>query len=179
MNKLILENIKRGLPGITDSFGGFMSDCAVFCFASEKHESGIFIKVKTDTDTKKYEVVWDIEVTDKMRRTMSDPDRTTEFGAMCMAILMTLELTPYKGFEVSQRGTGVDFWLYEEDSDDLDLSASARLEISGIRKATTQNSVTSRLRIKKNQVKQSSSTGLPAYIAITEFSKPDAAFVKK
>lgn len=179
MNKLILEKTKSGLSGITDNFGGFMSDCAVFCFTSEKHESGIFIKIKTDIGTKHYEVVWDTEVTDKMRRTMNDPGRTTEFGGMCMAILMTLELTHYKGFEVSQKGTGVDFWLFEEDSDDLDFSASARLEISGIRKANHQNSVTSRLRVKKNQVKLSSNTGIPAYIAITEFSKPDAVFVQK
>lgn len=179
MNKIILETTKGGLSGITDSFGGFISECAVFCFDSQNHESGVIIKIKTDTDTKKYEVIWDTEVTDKMRRTMNDPERTTEYGAMCMAILMTLKLTSFKGFEVSQKKTGIDFWLYEEDSDDLDFSASARLEISGIRKATSQNNVTSRLRIKKNQVNQSSSTGLPAYIAITEFSKPDAAFIKK
>lgn len=179
MNRFKLEATKGGLSGITDSFGGFMSECAVFSFVSQQHESGIVVKVKTDADTKKYEVVWETDVTDRMRRTMNDPERTTEYGAMCMAILMTLELTSYKGFEVSQKKTGIDFWLYEEDSDELDFSASARLEISGIRRATNQNNLTSRLRIKKNQVNQSSSTGLPAYIAITEFSKPEAAFIKK
>jgi len=178
IKKLILEST-QSIPGITPNFGGFMSECAVFCFGSEQHLAGVKIKIKTEDQSQQYEVFWNTEITDTMRRTMNDPERTTEYGAMCIAILMTLELTEYKGFEVSKKKTGIDFWLFKEDTDDLDLSASARLEISGIRKASTQNTLSSRLKVKKNQVNQSSSTGLPAYIAITEFSKPEAAFVKK
>jgi hypothetical protein len=53
------------------------------------------------------------------------------------------------------------------------------LEVSGIRKASRTNSIASRHKLKIEQVKQSASSGLEVYIAITEFSKPHSLFVTK
>lgn len=96
---------------------------------------------------------------------------------MAVAIILTLKLTEFTSFETSETGSGIDFWLSNDD-DDLNFFG-ARLEVSGIRRATQTNSLDKRVKIKLDQASKSDSTSLPAYIAIIEFNKPESAFIKK
>lgn len=156
-----------------------MTDCAGYSFLDHEHESGVELKVKTDDARESYQVFWDVEMSSDLERSMRDPERTTEFAAMGLAVLLTLDLTNYKLFEVSRKGSGVDFYLYEEDGDDLDFGKGARLEISGIRKESAQNTLRKRVNIKLKQAEKSALTGKIAYISVSEFSKPQSAFVTK
>ncbi|AQG81329.1 hypothetical protein AWR27_19600 [Spirosoma montaniterrae] len=122
-----------------------------------------------------FSVQWDLVITDAIHKTYRDEKRTTDWGAMCVAILLVRQFTRYTNFETTKTGDGIDFWLMEENGFDF----AARLEVSGIRQQTKTNSITSRLERKKKQTQQSDATQLPAYIAITEFSKPEALFFLK
>ena len=61
--------------------------------------------------------------------------------------------------------------------DDINF-IKARLEISGIRKETPQNTVESRLKIKEKQILKSANSDSICYVSVIEFSKPKAKFIK-
>lgn len=178
MKALNLETLGTGIDGIVKSFGDFMTDCAGYSFMEHNHLSGVKITVKTDDAEETFQVNWNVQMTADLQKSAKDPERTTEFGAMGIAILLTLALTQYDSFEVSRKGTGVDFWLFKTSTDELDFGkAEPRLEISGIKKASRQNNLKRRVEVKKQQSKKSASSGTSAYIAVAEFSKPESAFV--
>ncbi len=180
-NILNLEDLRNGCSGILSSFGSFMCDCAIYSFASQGHTSGVALEVLTDNQqTLKYHVMWAGELTTQMLRSLNDDERATDYGAMGLAVLLILQLTDYQHFTVSQKGTGVDFFLFREEPFDADIShADARLEISGIRRTSRTNTIAIRRKHKMEQVKPSDATGLDVYISITEFSKPNSILVTK
>ena len=61
----------------------------------------------------------------------------------------------------------------------MTFTAIARLEISGLRKETPSNTLANRIKVKLKQVEQSDDSGVSAYIAIIEYSKPSAVFMPK
>lgn len=177
--KIHLEKVYNGIDGIEESFGKFMAVSCVVCFHSQRHQSGIVLPVNLsliEEEKKEFEVHWDGEVDDNLLKSYKDQNRTTDFGAMCMSILLTLELTDYSSFETSATNNGFDFWLARDDGE---LEFSGRLEISGIRKETNTNNVRTRLKQKKKQVKKSDDLDIPAYISIIEFGDPKAAYIEK
>jgi hypothetical protein len=179
-NILNLEDLRHGCSGILPSFGSFMCDCAIYSFASEGHQSGVILKVEMENQTLNYLVIWASELTIQMSRSMNDNERATDYGAMGLAILLVLQLTEYQHFTVSQKGTGIDFFLFKEEPFDADiLHANARLEVSGMRKASKTNTIAIRLKQKSEQVKSSDEMGIDAYISITEFNKPTSILVTR
>lgn len=178
-NILHLDDLRKGCSGILPSLGSFMCDCAIFSLASQGHSSGVNLEVETDNEKINFRLTWEGDISLQMRRTMNDTDRATDYGAMGLAVFLVLQLTDYPHFTVSFKGTGVDFFLFQEEpiNDDISL-ADARLEVSGIRKESRTNTLTIRHKLKVAQVKLSESSGLDAYIAITEFSKPNSLFMK-
>jgi hypothetical protein len=180
-NILHLDDLRKGLSGVLPSLGSFMCDCAIFSLASQGHSSGVNLEVETDTEKVSFTLTWEGHISLQMRRTMNDNERTTDYGAMGLAVLLVLQLTCYPHFVVSFKGTGVDFWLFEEEPIDEVVvlsSADALLEVSGIRKESRTNTMTIRHKLKIAQVKSSESSGLDTYIVITEFNKPKSLFVK-
>lgn len=180
MENILLDELRHGLPGIRAAFGSYMCECAIVCFTSQTHKTGILLKVTTQPEKLHHEVFpvqWDQDLGEEELKSFKDENRTTDFGSMAVAVLLTLKLTDFTSFETSNTGTGIDFWLSNDD-DDLNFFG-ARLEISGIRKATQGNGLDKRVRIKLDQVIKSDDTLLPAYIAVIEFNKPESAFIKK
>jgi hypothetical protein len=172
-NKIYLNRLRNGYSGIMPSLGSFMCDCAIYTFVSQGHSSGVILNVKTNEDTIPCIVTWEGELTTQMQRTMGDNERATDHAAMCVAVLLILQLTDYKGFTSARRGTGVDFWLFKEEPFDDDITkAEAMLEISGIRILSRTNTIETRLKTKAKQVLQSIDKQLDVYIVITEFSTP-------
>ena len=111
-----------------------------------------------------------------IRNTHTDVNRTTDYGAMCLALLLANDIWADEGVWVSsQQGEGVDFWLLNPNT----LKPIARLEISGIRKETAHNTIGTRIKKKIAQTHQSDNSGATAYISIIEFSKPSAIFIQK
>lgn len=176
---LELETIGSKIEGISQPFGSYMAECAAVCFHSQGHKSGVKLPFSNGNVTKQASVEWTIEVNNRVINSHFDEKRTTDFGAMGVAVLLASKLTDYTHFSTSTTDNGYDFRLTKGD-DDLNFIA-ARLEISGIRKATKQNTVQSRLRVKEQQILKyvDRDRDTVYYVSIIEFSKPEAKFIQK
>ncbi|MVM39724.1 hypothetical protein GO730_22480 [Spirosoma sp. HMF3257] len=180
MENIEIDVLKEGVNGITPALGSYMGECAVVCFSSQGHKAGIQLKVITELEKDHndfFSMQWANDLRADELKSHKDENRTTDFGSMAVAILLTLKLTGFTSFETSNTGTGIDFWLSNDD-DELNFFG-ARLEVSGIRKATQTNSLDRRVKVKLDQASKSDDTSLPAYIAVIEFNKPESAFIKK
>ena len=123
-NILHLDNLRQGCSGILPSFGSFMCDCAIYSLATQGHSSGVTLNVTTNDENFSYVVTWKGGINTQMQKTMNDEERTTDYGAMCLAVLLVLQLTDYQSFIVSGKGTGIDFWLFKEEPSDVDTLKS-------------------------------------------------------
>ena len=104
---------------------------------------------------------------------------TTEHAAYGVAFLLIRDLTDHTIIRISRKGTGFDYWIGREESEDgLPFQDKARLEVSGIRRGNSAD-VNARLRQKLSQVKPSDHLGIPAYIVIVEFGIPSSKVVRK
>jgi hypothetical protein len=177
---LQLEDISQILKGISKSFGDYMAECTAVCLYSQNHNSNVVLKVfdENDTEIESGLVKWSISINDDIIKSNFDEKRATDFGAMGLSLLITKASTDYTTFISSETNNGVDFWLLKDDDNDLNFF-SARLEVSGIRKETKDNSIKKRLKIKEKQILKSSRKDIPCYISIIEFSTPKALFIKK
>ena len=174
---LKLHTIGEGIEGISPTYGAYMAECAAVCFESQGHKSGVLLPY-SDGQVTKYSVVeWTHEVNDSIMDSHFDEKRTTDFGAMGVAVLLTCELTDFRIFKTSETNNGYDFLLRNKSVDENFLSG--KLEISGIRKETPQNTVKSRLSVKEKQILKNIDDDAICYVSIIEFSKPEAKFIKQ
>ena len=153
----------------TANFTGLMLECCVLCFDSQNHHSGIVLKKENFKSNKvKNDCVihWQLDINQILRNTHTDVNRTTDYGAMCLSLLLADEILTDEGVWISsQKGDGVDFWLLNPTT----LKPIARLEISGIRTETVNNTISTRIKKKKIQTYQSDSSNASAYISVIEF----------
>ena len=101
-----------------------------------------------------------------------------EYGACAIGILIAVQLTGLSRVERSVKGTGIDFWLVDNSDERGIFQHPARLEASGIFRGT-EPMIKARVNQKLAQTKPTDSFGLPAYVAVVEFSSPEARFVGK
>lgn len=95
---------------------------------------------------------------------------------MCLSLLLADTLLAEKGiWQSSRSGQGVDFWLINP----VTLQSILRVEISGIRKQTATNPISTRVKKKMKQTDQSDNSNAIAYISIVEFSQPSALLIQK
>ncbi len=169
---LNLELLRQGIQDcITPNLGGYMCDCAIACLHRQNHSSEVVLHIKTDDEERLLTLIWTTEVNKQLLVATNDNDVSADYGAMAIALLLIRFFTPYRYFERSQKGTGVDFWL-SENADTLNFTA--RLEISGIHHERGRNTLRTRLNQKKKQALLSADSQLPVYICITEFHKPQS-----
>ena len=102
---------------------------------------------------------------------------------MGLSILVVMELTDYNYFERSHQTTGYDFWLDTIDEDNwlgVERQKIAKLEISGIWKASKSNTINMRIAQKIKQVeKVKLEEELPFIVSVIEFGTPKAKIIKK
>jgi hypothetical protein len=180
MKELHLEEIMTKFsPFFTGNFTGMMLECCVVCLHSQNHKTGILLKKETHQSNiieQDYTLSWQLEFTLVLQNTHTDVNRTTDYGAMCLSLLLADTLLIEKGVWLSaKRGQGVDFWLLNA----LTLQPILRIEISGIRKKSTTNPIGTRAKKKTMQTNQSDNSATVAYISVVEFSKPSALFIQK
>jgi len=111
-----------------------------------------------------------------MKRSHADEDEATERGACGVSILLIDAATDLQVVEQSRRGTRFDYWLGEKKNKGPYFQHKARLEVSGLRRATPA-AVTSRVRAKIKQIKKSP-VNLPGYVSVVEFGLPQARLMK-
>lgn len=133
---LDLNKLDRGLPGITPSWGGFLSEASATCLVSQNHQLGVKMDV-LGSQKAQFKIFWNNSVRSQTLDAWNDQQELTEYGASGIAIMLVLELTGYTVVRRSKKGTGIDYWLgYKESKQPFENSA--RLEISGILKGNEQ-----------------------------------------
>jgi hypothetical protein len=173
---LNLEQLRDNLDYLVASMSAYMCDCLVVCLSEENQKSGLILKVETDDKEQTFRIEWTTEITPHLIGATRDEERTTEWAAMGLALLLVRELTDYPYICTSHKKTGIDFFLSKSATE---MNRDARLEISGIRKESLTNTIKRRLVIKKRQTEPSDALNMPVFISITEFSQPKSVFVKK
>lgn len=140
------------------------------------HRSPVELLVDGDFSNK-YLVSWSEP---SSKRGWKEPRDFAEAGAIALAFYLTTSLTEYQVVEQAPIGKGgFDYFLgYKEDYPkyDPDNFMNARLEISGTSQGV--KALARRVQKKLEQVKQSDGWNIPAYIAVTDFSKP-LTYIKK
>ena len=171
-----LERLRENIDFIGTSMSAYMCDCLVVCLVEENHHSGLILKVETEDKKSNFRLEWTTKITPHLIGATRDEERTTEWAAMGLALLLVRELTEYPCILTRRKGLGVDFTLSKNA---LEMTKDAYIEISGIRKQSFTNTLKRRLVIKKTQTEPSDVLNTPIFISITEFSEPKSLFVKK
>ena len=176
MNDIHIEMLYSKLKGIlSDNFIGTMVECCVLRLTTQGHISPVELTPFDDLLLTPLKLNWTTEITAELLASYRDENRTTDYAAMCIALILASKLTDFEYVEVSRQGDGVDFWFIEKGR----TGVSARLEVSGIKIASKANSIKNRLTIKLTQTNQSDKSGVPAYVSIIEFSQPEALYILK
>jgi hypothetical protein len=179
MKNIHIEALYETLRGVlSDNFIGIMVECCALRLNTQGHTSPVDLKPFEDSKnllTESLKLNWITEITPKLVASYRDENRTTDYAAMCIALILTAHLIGFDDVEVSRQGEGVDFWFTKKG----ESGANARLEVSGIGIANKVNSVKNRLKIKLTQTNQSDQSGIPVYITIIEFSQPEVLYILK
>ena len=171
---LRMLGVPPGLPALTPAMGMAYAEAAAVCFDYHGHRPGTRVNVlgiKKCTYPVKFP-----EVTEQIKRSHNDLGYATEDGAYAMAICLAMEITGTTVILQSRKGTGFDYWLGE--SDDSLFQNKSRLEVSGILDGD-DSKIGARVREKQRQTRRSDATGLPAYVCVVEFGKPESYFTKR
>lgn len=175
--RIDIEILKEGLPGISKAIGNHLVEGCIVCFHRSNHTSETLLNDYVDTNIN-YSIKWNDQFTDQIDRSWKDQTYATEHGAVCLAILVAMKLTNYTIIERSVKNTGFDYWLGNKDDNGILFQNKARLEISGIFKGD-KKTFNSRVKVKLTQTDKSDHLNIPAYISIIEFSKPYYNFILK
>lgn len=154
-----------------------LAEAAAVCLhiSQKEHKNTEILTVEGDLRAQ-FELEWQ-EVTQQILDSRADLLETTEDAAVCIAIMVVEELTPYQIVKQAPRGTGVDFFMTEKDNNDQ-ITYKARLEVTGILKGT-KKSIQDRINKKIKQCKKSDFMEIPAYIVVVEFSQLIVKILKK
>lgn len=172
---LDLNRLDNGLPGITPSWGGFLSEASATCLVSQNHQLGVEMDV-LGLQKAQFKIFWKNKIQSQELAAWNDEQELTEYGACGIAIMLVLELTGYTVIQRAKKGTGIDYWLgYKESNRPFENSAC--LEVSGILKGD-EKEIKGRVKKKVKQTEPSDGL-LPAFVVIVEFSKPLSQLVQK
>ena len=175
---IVLEDLKRGYPGLDKDTGGSHRIAAMVCLDSQKHASGVNCETKSLKKTRSMlRLTWNAAVTQQMKNTWYDRREASEMGAAGLAILVILAFTEYtilRRMDIDEK-TGMDYWLSKSANvgnlTENFLKGDARLEVAGRRSAST-GTIRDIVQSKLKRSKKSDDTGTPAYIVVVEFSSP-------
>ena len=182
------------IPGMDRQKGNDLAKDAAVCLEFQGHAPGVQLTVRGMVDIR-YTVIWPL-VTAQNLRTRADTQEATEDGAAGIATLLAIRQIGHTVIARSRRGTGVDYWLGNDDNSsvttaeramtdemgyllqDDSLVVRGRMEVSGILRGS-DSEIRRRVRSKLGQTDQSDATGLPVYVVVVEFGRPLAEVRKK
>lgn len=173
MRGINLSDLATGCPALTPAIGMVFAEAAAICLKDRGHTNSIILKISGDVSDQLS--LTTIEVDDQISRSHNDLQDATEAGACGIAILLVRKLKGYTVVERSVKGTGIDYWLGDED--DLLFQNKARLEVSGMLNAN-KNQIAARVKQKLEQTTPSDGS-MPAHIVVVEFGEPHIRMVEK
>jgi len=105
-----------------------------------------------------------------MRRCFNDSGYATEHGAYAIAILLAELITGWTVVERSEKGTHIDFWMGEDNEEELPFTNKVRLEVTGIRHGDDA-AIAARMKEKWTRL-TGTVHSLPAMVIVVEFGLP-------
>ncbi len=136
--------------------------------------------VVSGTYDQNLQLEWGLHVDSQVKRSWNDLQEATEYGAVGIALILLKKLTHYTVIERSFKGTHFDYWLGTGEYDENLLpfeQRKAKLEVSGIWKASKSNTLEARTQIKLRQIRKSLDEALPAIVIVVEFGTPASKIV--
>ncbi|MGQ0604501.1 MAG: hypothetical protein ACT4QE_22705 [Anaerolineales bacterium] len=171
-----LDSLSNG-TAITPGAVGFYKENSMVCFHRPGHARGVTLTVKYKGSTTAFQVLWTGEVTQQLLMAYQEPNRATDNAACAIAMALMRELTGFASFEQSVLGTTIDYYLRDRPADDdLIFNRAARLEVSGILKENSGNTVAGRLKEKLDRLKIEGD--LPDFVVVVEFGRPWSEMVQ-
>lgn len=180
-HRLDLETLSDFHEVLTPDLAGAHAEACATSFIEAGHSSGVCLKVDAEEDRHVVQVVWARSVGERQKKAHRDQKRRTDDASVALALGVVHTLMGYSGVEKSETRDRVDYYLSDNSSDDhLIFNHGPRLEVSGIFKPTSQNSLVRRARAK---VKRLSQTGGPGYdgntlVFVVEFASPSSILVR-
>jgi hypothetical protein len=175
VRKLNLDELKNGMPGLSEAVGCFILEAAIVCLTTNGHEPGVKLKV-SGKYSETFEVVWSDGLDEQALRSWKDMNEATEYGATALALLLVVILTEFAAFARAPQMSSADYVLVKKAANDG--SPAAYLEVSGILKEAQGNTLQMRLTEKKRRQKELRDENFPVLIVIAEFSVPKAIIAK-
>jgi len=177
MYEINLDNLNHYTPVISSEAVGFYKENCMVCFHHEGYKSGLQMTVVQGSTTHTLPVIWVGSVTEQMVRSYGDLSKAVDHAACALALSIIHHLTDFSAIEQSAIGTTIDYFLGLKENNDetLIFNHKARLEVSGILKENSSNTVDRRIRSKLRRL---SSSDLPALIVVVEFSRPWSKMVR-
>ena len=173
--RLDLEALFTDLPVLTNWRAGECYYALLFCLEHHKHRSGVIAELRSLAETlDEVELVWTQPLTDDDRRNWGAPRLAVEHAAEGIAWLIIYRFTRYTIIKRSHIGSGIDFWLGDQDDvDQLEFNQrKARLEVKGRLDPASDSVVRSLVAQALAQTERSDASGLPAFVIVADFSEP-------
>ncbi len=163
-----------GQSCLPPDYANYLGACAAVCL-EKRHQPGVSLTLAGDYEDS-FLLTWE-QLTEQHYRTYADIQEATEQGAYGIAILVVREAAGKTVLERAAKGGGFDFWIGDEEDDELPFQGLTRLEVSGILEGD-DSKIQTRTKQKQSQVARSDGQ-TPALIAIVEFGRPLARLEQK
>jgi hypothetical protein len=162
------------VPCLSEPMKEFLLEALLLVLTENAHDITTQLSIKIiEGEYNEFTLIFNTGIISEKAKKCWEIEQATEKAAECIALIICSKLTKYHVIRRSRRKTGFDYWIGDEEEGLF--QDRARLEISGIFKGTTKL-VEKRFKEKSIQTHQSDDMGLPAYISVTEFSKPMTQF---
>ena len=179
-----LEDLESMAPAIDSVWAAFLKANCIVSLVSHSHASDVSMWTVFPDEEGPIAIRWENTLPPEAMRKYRDKNKRTDFAACAIALLVMPEMTGYKAIEQSATGDRIDYYLSRDGTDpDLIFNDTALMEVSGIHNETLLNTVTRRIGVKRKRYqtpikgKLFSTSDLPAYICVVEFSAPKAKAV--
>lgn len=172
MRVINLDDLKRGMLGVSEAVGKFLVEAAVVSLEENGHQSGVLLKVD-GLFSETVQLTWQHSINQQIIQSWKDQNETTEYGATAIAMLLILLFKKMVIVGRAKQTDRIDYLLRHQQNLGTanDHNPEAYLEVSGLWKETKGNTVNIRMRVKEKAVKERN-LSLPVYIVVTSFDKP-------
>ncbi len=176
MRAINLDRLRDGVGTYSKVKCAFALQAAVICFEKTERDSGVTCRLDgLEHHDSEFTLHWQEQVNDNIRESWNDDFELVEWGAIGIALLMISEFTNFDSIRQAERGKGDDFLLGNMSASDSQQGFAdheKRLEVSGILRATADNTVAKRVKSKLKRFRDFKKLNTPVYIIVAEFSEP-------
>ena len=110
---LDLDKLAEGLPGVTKVTGAYLREASIAALLKNGHQSGKYIKVE-GLFNQNVCLTWEESDENEIVKSWKNDREAASYGAVGIALLLVHHFSEYKTFELSDLGTGIDYWMSQE-----------------------------------------------------------------